>query len=112
NKEFFLSYDNGDWKLKHYGLMLASLMRILFTKTLDLLYSLGADCYKELHLKMTASIIKLVNVIEMLSKKGSSSIFIIVLQNEHNTNLTYSDAEEFLVKNKFKKNNLDRDFLN
>ncbi|MCV5785145.1 hypothetical protein OFN20_30125, partial [Escherichia coli] len=39
-------------------------------------------------------------------------IFIIVLQNEHNTNLTYSDAEEFLVKNKFKKNNLDRDFLN
>ena len=55
--------------MKHYGLMLASLMRILFTKTLDLLYSLGADCYKELHLKMTASIIKLVNVIEMLSKK-------------------------------------------
>ncbi|PFC23499.1 hypothetical protein CN264_19005 [Bacillus cereus] len=112
DKEYVISYNNGDWKLKQYALMLASIMQKVFTNTLHLPFSLGVYSYNKRLLEMTTSITKLVNVIEMLSEKGGSSIFIIVLDNEQNINLTYSDAKEFLAKNNFKKNNLDRDFLN
>lgn len=112
NKEYVISYNNGDWKLKQYALMLATIMQKVFTNTLHLPFSLGANSYNKQLLEMTISIKKLVNVIEMLSEKGGSSIFIIVLDNEQKINLTYSDAKDFLEKNNFKKNNLDRDFLN
>lgn len=112
NNIFTIHYDNGDWKLKHFGLLLASIMTSLFIPTIKFFHSQQENDYKQLLLKMTDSVLKLLNIIKQLSEKENSSIFTILLKNDQRELLTSSEAVNFLTRNSFNKNNIEKDFIN
>jgi len=112
DQKFVISYAGGEWKLKHYNLMLATFM-ILFTTTALKGTSDSEIEHVEKKLQdLTRGLLKLTDIIQNISRNGSSSIFVVILKGKQSKLLSKGSAKQILIDNNFEKNNCDRNFLN
>jgi hypothetical protein len=124
---FTISYIDGEWKLKHYNLMLSILMMLLLPQ--NLFFESDNDMNREDNdvnrefkevvndltndiMNLTKGITKLSHIIRRISQNSNSSIFVIPLKQYGFNALTPATAKEILKDNGFANNNLEKDFLN
>ncbi|MEB4872139.1 MULTISPECIES: hypothetical protein [Priestia] len=111
-QKFVISYANGDWQLKHYNFMLGIIMKSVFVNNIVQLIRFNHQNSEKLIGELTEAVMKLYNIIKIISQNNKSSIFIISLDTDHFNSLSYSNARQILKENGFKQNNLNQDYMN
>jgi hypothetical protein len=111
HQKFIITYFNGEWKLKHYNLMLSGILTLLASSVSGMLISMKHEDFNRMIDNINTAVFKLLDIVRSLSQKGTSSIFVIVNKNNSKPNLNRDYSKKFLINNGFKNNNLDKTFL-
>ncbi|PEI51132.1 diadenylate cyclase [Priestia aryabhattai] len=114
DQNFVISYSNGNWKLKHFNLMAATIMSLLFSQDMHFLLKTPKEECNMVFSYLNKGITNLLEIIKNISRNNSSSIFVIIYDDTYSKgfSLTENEAKEIMERNNFSDNNLERDFLN
>ncbi|RTE08241.1 diadenylate cyclase [Paenibacillus whitsoniae] len=113
DQQFVINYTNGEWKLKHYNLMVATFMTLILTNGLKELVSIQVNEYEATLLGLSNGIQKFSDIVRKISQNNGSSIFLILLNNHlPQLEVVKPNNEEILRASGFTNNNLERNFIN
>lgn len=111
SNKFEISYYNGDWKLRHYNLLFASIFQTVSTVFFPYFFAMENTEFENFIKVLSSNVSKLLQCVKKLSISNCSSIFVILENSDINDTLSTKEVKKILQKPILKQSDTSKNYI-